>query len=988
MHPDATRRNLFFLHPYALLLLLCACVAAWSVVVWTRPPVGKVNDQSIALAASLSNTAEIDTALQRAATDALGERDGLIVVLDAQSGRVRAAVNLRAAEAGAFPPGSAIKPFTLLAALRSGVVRPDTRLLCRRRYRRAGEEAFTCAHPPQHAPLAPADALAHSCNFYFAKLGERLPPAAFNALLADYGFGAPLPTSVGDDQARTRFARAMATSAADDFVGRGRLPRTRWHVADALGEGGALLVTPLQLITAYAALANGGHLFTPQVVNDLQDFRSRARARLDLSDEERALLLSGMRGAIKFGTAAQSGLNGYDRLDVFGKTGTATEVGGFRTHGWFVGLAAERGTNDGAATVEPAPDASRFKLAVLVFLKRAQGKQCAALARPIFDTYARLYADAHDDSTHDRATTGSIATNHDDTTTMNGALPAHDTLTTNDARHANDHDTLVDEFAPSAVTARAARPLHLVASVRVRESRDGAARSMALDDYVFGVLAAEASTEDEFAALKAQAIVSRTYALGNLRRHERDGFDFCTSTHCQRFLRVNTDNRRPEFHRLLHRAINETSSELLSDGRARLAETYFHAACGGATADIETLWGTPAPAAYQRGVADDYCATMPYHSWTDTISAAQLAVALSREARTDVGARLDNINVIKRDGSGRAELVAVAGNRRRIVVRGWDFKLVVGRALGWNLLKSSHFEVTRAGDNFIFHGGGFGHGLGLCQFGAHVMAERGADYHQILAHYFPGTRVVRVSAPHLDGLWPSPATATTSTDSARVSQSHQSPVPEHTRTLRPDVSLRARRILSSQHFRISFQADADGQAQRGAEAALRTLEAARAELMRRLASASLGLPALSSLTIFAHATTGDFTAATGQFAWVAAITHGARIETQPLATLQRRGVLDTTLRHEYAHAVIDAIGHNRAPRWLAEGMAVYLAGEAGRIASFAPRQDLSIEELERQLAAPADAAAMRALYAAAHRRVLALIHEGGEASVWRRIARG
>ncbi len=332
MHPDATRRNLFFLHPYAL-LLLCACAAAWSVVVWTRPPVGKVNDQSIPLASSPSNTTEVDAALQRAATDALGERDGLIVVLDAQSGRVRAAVNLRAAEAGAFPPGSAIKPFTLLAALRSGVVRPDTRLLCRRRYRRAGEEAFTCAHPPQRAPLAPADALAHSCNFYFAKLGERLPPAAFDALLADYGFGTPLPTSASDEQARTRFARAVATSAADDFAHRGRLPRARWHVADALGEGGALLVTPLQLITAYAALANGGHLLAPQVANESAGFRSRERARLDLSDEERALLLTGMRGAIKFGTAAQSGLNGYDRLDVFGKTGTATEVGGFRTHG-------------------------------------------------------------------------------------------------------------------------------------------------------------------------------------------------------------------------------------------------------------------------------------------------------------------------------------------------------------------------------------------------------------------------------------------------------------------------------------------------------------------------------------------------------------------------------------------------------------------------------------------------------------------------------
>src|SRR4030095_14971867 len=72
-------------------------------------------------------------------------------------------------------------------------------------------------------------------------------------------------------------------------------------------------------------------------------------------------------------------------------------------------------------------------------------------------------------------------------------------------------------------------------------------------------------------------------------------------------------------------------------------------------------------------------------------------------------------------------------------VTGWDFKIIVGRVLGWNLLKSSRFEVSRAGSNFVFRGSGFGHGLGLCQEGAHVMAARGASYQRILEKYFPGT---------------------------------------------------------------------------------------------------------------------------------------------------------------------------------------------------------------------------------------------------------
>src|SRR6202011_1050228 len=72
---------------------------------------------------------------------------------------------------------------------------------------------------------------------------------------------------------------------------------------------------------------------------------------------------------------------------------------------------------------------------------------------------------------------------------------------------------------------------------------------------------------------------------------------------------------------------------------------------------------------------------------------------------------------------------------------GWDFKIIVGRVLGWNVLKSSRFEVIRAGSNFTFRGSGFGHGLGLCQEGAHVMAQRGMGYQRILEKYFPGTRI-------------------------------------------------------------------------------------------------------------------------------------------------------------------------------------------------------------------------------------------------------
>src|SRR5207253_1662269 len=98
----------------------------------------------------------------------------------------------------------------------------------------------------------------------------------------------------------------------------------------------------------------------------------------------------------------------------------------------------------------------------------------------------------------------------------------------------------------------------------------------------------------------------------------------------------------------------------------------------------------------------------------------------------------DQAVVSKRDETGRAEFITVEGEHRK-TVRGWDFKIIVGRVLGWNILKSSRFEVSRSGSNFVFRGSGFGHGLGLCQEGAHVMAARGVSYERILEKYFPGT---------------------------------------------------------------------------------------------------------------------------------------------------------------------------------------------------------------------------------------------------------
>jgi hypothetical protein len=117
------------------------------------------------------------------------------------------------------------------------------------------------------------------------------------------------------------------------------------------------------------------------------------------------------------------------------------------------------------------------------------------------------------------------------------------------------------------------------------------------------------------------------------------------------------------------------------------------------------------------------------------------------------------------------------------------------------------------------------------------------------------------------------------------------------------------------------------------------------------------------------------------------VTEGKRIEFQPLEVLQRRRVLLTTPRHEFVHAALEAVGHGRAPRWLVEGLAAYVAGEGAALARSAPKERISTDELERRLVLPNSPQEIRALYAAAYAEVFALVRREGEAAVWRRAAR-
>jgi hypothetical protein len=192
-----------------------------------------------------------------------------------------------------------------------------------------------------------------------------------------------------------------------------------------------------------------------------------------------------------------------------------------------------------------------------------------------------------------------------------------------------------------------------------------------------------------------------------------------------------------------------------------------------------------------------------------------------------------------------------------------------------------------------------------------------------------------------------------------------------------------RHILSSEDFRINYPGSIS---RREIESLLSFLQSSRKSLVGRLAAAGINAQ-LPALEIFINPTTGDFVGRTGQPAWAAAATKGRVIEIQPLETLRRRRVLETTLRHELIHSLIDMIGGGRTPRWLAEGLALHFAGEGPLVARYEPRSRMTADEIEQRLFQARSAGDMRTAYAAAYAEVRRLIQNEGEANVWRRVAR-
>jgi stage II sporulation protein D len=300
-------------------------------------------------------------------------------------------------------------------------------------------------------------------------------------------------------------------------------------------------------------------------------------------------------------------------------------------------------------------------------------------------------------------------------------------------------------------------------TVYVTLDHDGslvAANAVSEDKLLAGLVPAEMYPDAPQAALEAQAIAARTELLQKIgRRNLTDPFLLCSTQQCQVYGGAGKEDARTT------RAIEKTRGIVLLRDGGGMVDIRYSASCGGHTEDNDAIWGgEPDPSlrgrnddahagseaksmtritddnldAFLHADGDAWCSkpkgAKAKFRWTEKISADDLTARVSVEY-PEIG-RVKTLTAKARGTSGRIQMLAIAGDKSTVEVTG---DLHIRRLLGG--LKSTLFEVKREGDTFVFHGAGFGHGVGMCQLGAIGMAEAGKNHDQILAHYYRGTHV-------------------------------------------------------------------------------------------------------------------------------------------------------------------------------------------------------------------------------------------------------
>ena len=268
-------------------------------------------------------------------------------------------------------------------------------------------------------------------------------------------------------------------------------------------------------------------------------------------------------------------------------------------------------------------------------------------------------------------------------------------------------------------------------------NRDGQVDELTMGDYLWGVVAAEMPAAFEPEALRAQAVCARTYSLWKLRAksHQEEGADICAdSTCCQAYLSQEDAAQRwggdaDAYTAKIAAAVADTDGQVLTYEGGPIQAVFFSSASG-ATEDAAAVWGKSLP--YLVSVDSPEGDEVPNYRSTVTLTAEEVK-ALAKEA--GLGCDLSGepsgwVTDVVRTDSGRVASLKLGGA-----------ELSGGAARSLFSLRSAAFEVSEAEGAFTFSVTGYGHGVGMSQYGANALAKQGKGWREILAHYYTGAEL-------------------------------------------------------------------------------------------------------------------------------------------------------------------------------------------------------------------------------------------------------
>ncbi len=251
-----------------------------------------------------------------------------------------------------------------------------------------------------------------------------------------------------------------------------------------------------------------------------------------------------------------------------------------------------------------------------------------------------------------------------------------------------------------------------------------------LEEYLYGVLHNEISHRWPIEAIKTQAIAARTFALYQARQNKSQGYDLTNDIYSQVYSGATSERWATT------RAVKLTAGKVLTY-KSDIFPAYYHATCGGHTEDASNLWNIDLPCL--KGAACNYCKESPHYKWTKSIPLNDIGKKLD-----DNGYKLGSIkevSALSRNNSGRIDKIEIKDDAGvSCILTAKDFRQMMGP----NDIRSANFEPSISGDKLVLKGIGWGHGVGMCQWGAKGQSEKGKTAEEILEFYYPGTEITTI----------------------------------------------------------------------------------------------------------------------------------------------------------------------------------------------------------------------------------------------------